>query len=359
MNEIIKEEKTDLLYKCDIIKVTMMLLVILGHSLALWRSSGWFNQEAAEKNIIFDYIATILENIHNYNFVFISGYIFYYSKFECGKYNNFFYDIVKRAKRLLIPYMFVSIIWVAPFKMLFYKCDISDIIYDFVLAIGPSQLWFIWMIFLLFVIFHILGEKIEDSNLVTGLIVAIVLYGVGIIGSKFIPNIFQIWSACKYFLFYYMGFILRKNSKYVEKIIIDTKNKYIILLVIIEIIVSSIYFICKINDFSKILIFGTRFLSQIIGVITVVCVFEKINLKRIMNNSLYIFLKRYNFGMYLFHQQILYVSITAFNGKVSSVVLGFANFIIASICSALITYILSKSRATSFLIGLRQNERRI
>ncbi len=60
--------------------------------------------------------------------------------------------IENKGKRLLIPYVFTVILWVLPIDKLLFNPSIESIINNYVLAIGPSQLWFLWMLFDVFVI---------------------------------------------------------------------------------------------------------------------------------------------------------------------------------------------------------------
>ena len=58
-------------------------------------------------------------------------------------------------------------------------------------------------------------------------------------------------------------------------------------------------------------------------------------------------------GMYLFHQQVVYVTMWLFNGKLPPGLHAIVNFIVATVVSWGMTTILLKFRFTSFLIGTR------
>ena len=75
-------------------------------------------------------------------------------------YTNFGKDVLKRGKRLLLPYFCVMLTWVIPFYVRYSGFNLSIIVYKYVLGCAPSQLWFLPMLFLLFIIFYrVLYEK--------------------------------------------------------------------------------------------------------------------------------------------------------------------------------------------------------
>ena len=91
-----------------------MITVIVYHCICLWSKGGWF-VESAQDSTVLACICALLNNVHIYVFAFVSGFLFYYLKYERNKYNKPLKDIKKRANRLLKPYVLVSLVWVIPF----------------------------------------------------------------------------------------------------------------------------------------------------------------------------------------------------------------------------------------------------
>lgn len=87
-------------------------------------------------------------------------------RFERNHYNSFWIFLKKKIKRLLIPYVFVCVVWIIPFYVLFYKSSLGDIIYKYVLAYSPSQLWYIIMLFMVFVIAYLFGDKLYNLSII-------------------------------------------------------------------------------------------------------------------------------------------------------------------------------------------------
>ena len=71
---------------CDFVKVGLMVLIVLYHSMALWITSGWFNQPPMKSSIYLNYIARWLNTFHIYTFTFVSGYIFSFLRYEMERY---------------------------------------------------------------------------------------------------------------------------------------------------------------------------------------------------------------------------------------------------------------------------------
>lgn len=123
---------------CDFVKVGLMVLIVLYHSMALWITSGWFNQSPKESSIYLNYIARWLNTFHIYTFTLVSGYIFSFLRYEIGRYREFKSFFIGKVRRLLIPYAFASVIWVAPWNYFFFNTDIKDTIRKYVLGVSPS-----------------------------------------------------------------------------------------------------------------------------------------------------------------------------------------------------------------------------
>ena len=134
------------LENCTFVKTVLMIIVVLYHSILYWGGS-WFVGEPVYEVQALAVIAQWFNSFHIYAFAFVSGYLFSYLRLERNKYTDFGSLCLNKTKRLLIPYAFVSLVWVIPFAVVFYKYGIIDIVKKFVLGLGPSQLWFLLMLF--------------------------------------------------------------------------------------------------------------------------------------------------------------------------------------------------------------------
>lgn len=81
--------RNDELKYCTPIKAILMLFVVFYHSMAMYGDGGWGPfQPAAEVHALAPIVAW-LNSFHIYAFTLISGYIFYYIKYEKGGYQEY------------------------------------------------------------------------------------------------------------------------------------------------------------------------------------------------------------------------------------------------------------------------------
>lgn len=140
----------------------------------------------------------------------MSGYIFQYLKYEKGKYQKFFPFIANKAKRLLVPYVFVAIIWVIPISYVLFSYTPKDIILKYVLCTGPSQLWFLWMLFDVFCIVWIISNWLKNDFI--AIFISCISWLIGYVCGARFSNIFCVWTAFNYLPFFILGMKLREKN---------------------------------------------------------------------------------------------------------------------------------------------------
>ena len=200
-------EKQTELYNINFIKTILMILIVLYHSISFWNS--WFTKDPVYSSEILNQMAQWLNSFHIYAFALVSGYLFYYLKIEKEKYDKFIPFATNKFKRLVIPYIFVAVVWVIPIQSIFFDTTVSSVIEKYVLGIAPSQLWFLLMLFSLFMLFYPLS-KFFAKHTAIGAVIVLGIYGLSLVGGKLVPNVFQLWSACAYLPLFWIGFKLRQ-----------------------------------------------------------------------------------------------------------------------------------------------------
>lgn len=330
------------------IKVIIMLVIVLYHSMLFFNGEWFVYQTPIFKADYLKYIANWLNTFHVQTFCMVSGFLFYYLKIEKGRYNNPIKDIKKRSKRLLIPYIFTSVFWVIPIAIYFNNYSALDIIKKFVLMESPNQLWFLIMLFLVFVFFELFSNKIRISfkNL---FIIFILSTGLGFTLQLFDINYFQISKAVQYIIYFYLGGYIYKNKD-------KTSIKQIVLMLLMFIL---LYGICLYFNYLDIFVLNclSKFILTIVSICEVSIIYyiitkavEKKKLKT--NNIIYKLVDENNFGIYLFHQQIIYFMIVLLNGVVHPIIQVIASFVVALIISILMTVILRKNKVTKTMFGV-------
>lgn len=330
----------------DNIKVIMMLTVVVYHCCAFFTGS-WFNcVPLVYKANYISYFAKWLNTFHVQTFTMASGFIYYALKKQKYK-NGIAKDTQKRARRLLLPYFSTMLLWVVPFYVVFYGFHVEDLIYKFVLGCAPSQLWFLPMLFWSFIIFYFVFEIHEATNLGLIIVFVISVCGTAVLNLVDFPNILQVVTAVNYLIFYYLGgFLCEKKIKFrgwhsvpflILSIIGFTVN--------IQIQESSLL-VCKVVG---------QFLNcfcSISGIMFVYCLIKQLGEKDFTNYKIWKKLKSNSFGIYLFHQQIVYLTILIFNGRVPPPVHVVFSFATTIILSSLLVDILKKWNAAKQIFEL-------
>lgn len=331
------------------VKTILMLLVILGHACAFW-SGHWFTENPILQSQGLSVIYSWVGSFHIFAFALVSGYIFAF-KISGGGYSQYAPFLQNKAKRLLIPYAFVALVWVAPISAYFFNWDFVYVVKKYLFAVDPSQLWFLWMLFDVFAIVWPM-RNVMLKKPIMGWIIALALYGIGIVGKQMLPNIFCIWTACQYVSFFYIGMRIRVKQEKREKLISETVPWIIWLIVDLIVFAVEIYIgnqsglIFRLID--TMIMFGLNVVGAIMAwsllqVLACHVYWEKRKGFKLLSS--------YSMPMYLFHQQIIYCCIYLFNGKINPWLNATLNFSVAMICSFIISAILMRYKTTRFLIG--------
>ena len=334
---------------CFPIKTILMLLIILYHSCVFWTGTWWDSDPAFPSQVLGSF-AKWLNSFHIYAFALISGYIFAYKVLR-GGYSEYGLFLRNKAKRLLMPYVFVAFIWVTPISEYMFKWDIGYLAKKYLLAIDPSQLWFLWMLFGVFVIVWPMRKVLLEKPL-TGWIIALGFYGIGLIGRRLIPNVFCIWTACQYVLFFFVGMRIRAKEEKQERLIIEAVPWYC--WIIVDLILFAVTMIVGRNSGTvwSLIAILLNLILHIVGAVmawtSLQALANKVNWE---DSKACKTLSSYSMPMYLFHQQIIYFTIIWLNGKVNPWINAGVNFVAALIGSFLISSILMHWKTTRLLIG--------
>lgn len=226
---------SDALLNCNFTKTVLMLIIIFYHSILFWKGNWFTPITPTEEPALLKYTAIFLNTFHVHTFTLVSGYIYYYIRYEKERYNDRWTFALNKTKRLLVPYIFVSIVWVIPITQYFFNYPMKTIITKYFFGTSPSQLWFLLMLFCVFIIFYSLSHFIKKHT-ITGLVLLLMLYGIGGIGQLLLPNIFQIFAALRFMIFFYIGFKFRQFN-----IMKSMKNRFLFIQTFIEILLFVIY----------------------------------------------------------------------------------------------------------------------
>lgn len=341
-------QEQKMLRNCTFVKSILMILVVAGHSLDFW-TGEWFTRNPAIMSNFCDLLSKWLNSFHTYSFVLVSGYLFRYLKYERNN-NNRDYEyltpfVYKKALRLLVPYAFVSLIWIIPISIYFFHYGLKDIVIKFVMASAPGQLWFLWMLFDVFIGFFILSGFF-DKRTFLGVILVIAIYFIEMYGIKHIPNAFQIWKAAQYLPLFWIGFEIRKWRLPLAKIEIAMG-----LFFVYNILFTVIYVMTLVQK-GMLLYHACALLLHTSGALMAFSTLEIIGEKvHWQDSKQFMMLADNSMIIYLFHQQVIYFVIVWLNGIVSPEINALANFTVSLGVSLIIAIILRKWKVTRFLVG--------
>lgn len=334
------------LENCGFVKTVLMIIIVFYHSILFW-SESWFVGEPILRAPILGEIAAWLNSFHIYGFVLVSGYIYSCLKYEKDKYERFDLFVLNKVKRLLVPFVFVAIIWVIPIGTYFFNWTWHDFAVKFAMATSPNQLWFLVMLFVVFIVFWPLSSFVKKHTVASGLVVC-VMFCCGFVLGRFI-NVFQISTALTYMPLFWLGIKIRQ---YGSDIIMKIPAVLWILLDLVLFVVER-YIVSGNSIIERVLDIALTFALHIVGAIMIFVVLQKIAIvfNEWKQNKAFMFLNRNSMQIYLFHQQVIYFSIVLLNGKVNPYIHGITNFLVSLIVSLTISFVLTRFKTLRFLLG--------
>ena len=307
------------------LRAIAIMIVIIGHSIILYDSS-WGFYSSDNHSLILENLKHIINLFQMPLFFSISGFCFYYSKD---------FNIKKKIKRLIIPFIVVFIIWVIPFRIisrypLYENYNLLQIVYNGIIGKDCGHLWYLMSLFEMYIIFNIvikMNNKI--INYIFALVVLLLSFKVSIL-----PNVFQLQSTFKYFVFFILGYYLNKFSIKISK-----KKCFLIIVGIIALLTS--YLLLNIN--TKLI---TKIIEFILPLMLLLSLYNIVPNKKI---GFLNYISENSFGLYLFHSPMLY-PIFNYAPNINIIIMLINNIIIIPIICISIIALIRKIKI-SFIIG--------
>lgn len=219
--------------------------------------------------------------------------------------------IKKKANRLLLPFLMVTLFLSIPFKYISGYWDkssdiFSDIFLGQILLFGNSHLWFIASLFIITITFTLLLRNgIFESHKITAIIVLVCISYMGLFLAR-TGQYFGIPGALKFMIFFVAGFYgLNRIRKFETGI----------LFVIVGWIMTFALYIITNHISTYIKGFGTFMYLPLAlaGCVNMVAT-AKILLKSSMLQKMYFYksLRKYNYEIYLYSDPFNYLLISVF-----------------------------------------------
>lgn len=185
----------------DILKVFAIILVVIGHVTIRYNGTTYPGHDTRLAQII----TFVIYSFHMPLFMAISGTLFQLGAVK-GKYTQFVPFIHDKAKRLLIPFVFVGCVVLVPAMLLLHITDagILESYRSLLLGQDCRHLWYVLALFEIMVIHFFLRKAIKNKLLLFAFAVcAATLF------SIFIHvDVFAINMAMRYYPYFLLGTLL-------------------------------------------------------------------------------------------------------------------------------------------------------
>ena len=308
-------EKTKHIAWIDDARTLTMLLVIIGHCtytnlMTNYGGICYFDDinphDYSTMSKLISIMVGFIYTFHMPLFMMLSGACF---GLTIGKVNNGTTLIKNKSRRLLIPFLYTTLLLTLPLKYLGgYYNDSTNVLQDMFfgqfLLLGNSHLWFIVSLFWIFLLYYILYKKgFTDSKYSFILLVVATLVGTYLVerGIEFLGIV----GAIKHLLYFSIGFKGIKQT--------DAKNwggQIMLIHSVFYIFIFALYWKCVHGDcwIMKIVHYFLVVVMGVYGSIIMIQVSKKISsLKIITDNKIYKIFSRNSYDLYLFSDPFNYV----------------------------------------------------
>jgi len=283
--------KTQRVFKVDNLRAIAICLVVLGHSIILY-SSTWDIYETNINVYFLDIMKKWIDLIQMPLFFSLSGYLFTYSYNKC----TFKSLVLKKFKRLILPYFFISFFYMIPIKMLVHYPGFEDksifvIVIDCTIkGKDNGHLWFLPCLFICFIVakvLFIIFENLKIKKIHMELCIIIISILVSMISGR-VTGISYLKNSMNYFVYFYSGYLINSYNDHFNK------DKWLYWISVLLLVGASIIP----------LIYNIKF----IVLIKLVLVFASFVVIPNSQNKFADFLSKNSFGIYLFHSPLIYIT---------------------------------------------------
>lgn len=285
------------LVNIDFLRPLIILLIVVNHVFAIYAGvwdSPWENAENIE---IYKWIQRVAICCSLQLFTFISGYIYAFQVKRAGI-QSFKQLILKKAHRLLIPYVFFGTLY---YFLIGSGGNYSVDSFFQQLLHGKSHLWFLLMLFWCFVIHWIIIRLThQNSSKMMYLVILLSLFFYFI--SPVVTSFLCLKQAFMYYVFFCVGFLSYDMFKPNIKVTLALTISYVFLFVIFYYYVDhrstiGMYPLYKIIELT----------TKLVGVFCFMSLAYTFTQTRHQLSKQYLSLTSLSFGVYIYHQFVIQI----------------------------------------------------
>lgn len=229
-------------------------------------------------------------------FMCVSGAIY----MQCilnGKYECYTGMVLKKSKRLLIPYFFWGICYVAPVVKWLDITTLSFgkyVLFGIILGADSRHLWYLWTLFLYFVFGGCLDKIIKRRWHNNVLLWSFVITCIISCFNKYVPTIFALNYFVRYLCFFILGMVINLNRNIIK---LRFRDK-----VWTPVILFSGFFLCYM--FRQYIV--ATVLAALLGIF--ISFWLTYRFSDTLEKSWIVgCIKKYSMGIYIFHPMVIYI----------------------------------------------------
>lgn len=334
------QENTSKLRHIAILRAIAILLVVIGHSPTNPLAGDSHNVHALVKTIFVDYPYSF----HMPLFLWMSGYVFFYTSFEQRHSIHFIRELIKKGKRLLVPLYATGFLVLLPTMFLSLNPEGSflRIATDILLTKDIQHLWFLRSLFCIFLVFIPLYRYIKKINGIMALSLCAWLLTIhlsGIVAPLFARDV----------LLFFLGWLTRKYWG-------SVRHKHVLRNAVVLFLIHLALFLSSPAVTGK--LFGAIFyyLKALAGVYYMY--FAAIYISRCSLpeylRTCFVVLERGAFTIYLFHITFIAITYGVFMyhaPEAGAVIMAVVAFFNGTLLSLAVHSLLTRSRLLSFLFA--------
>lgn len=194
----------------SILKVCATIFVVFAHATIMYTDNGAISMGISP---VLVYITNFIYAFHMPLYMFLSGAI-YRLCINCGKYKSTPEFLIKKARRLLIPYFIFGILYVSPVMIALNLTELSLIEFvqkGIILSLDARHLWFLCALFTAFVITKLIQPVLDRVQFTLPILMALAV----IVSAKnyYFPAVFSIINSAKFYCYFLFGYAFEASPK--------------------------------------------------------------------------------------------------------------------------------------------------
>lgn len=274
-----------------VIKTLASLLVVIAHVTTFYTYAG--GVVPMPPNAWLDRLTTLIYSFHMPLFIFVSGAV-YHRCIVAGKYKRIPAFIVKKAKRIMLPYYVWGIFYVTPVMVLLGFTEqppFEYIVKGILCNTNSRHLWFLWTLFFVSVGIRLLQPLMRRAVPKYMLLCALLVVWYA---SRYVTGRYGISSIMQYALWYDAGYLFDEQKARMDTMLRGNRWVPVLCLLILP---------------ARVLSGGNaaaQFFSACAGIL--LCYWAVLHGKQLLCRIKgYAVLERDSFGLYLAHPMIIYL----------------------------------------------------